>query len=283
MGSYHRRKSAAKWSSITKCLTPPEVVFITFWVSLMTYNRFFSLYTRKYTAGDKLGKKVKFWRTWFSSPTSQVCTMAAEWTTNSEPFRQLFPQAQVLIQKTKNSVNRTWWACTRTFPVARHPSQLTDGDSGDEILDSLNFLWNCRWLCSSVFLQALMVQIMRFVVYLWRNLTPKAWSVINIFFAEAFFGLDLPSNEISDSSYSSDFGGGKGCRLISGQPSFNQHEQRKKTFLQKLSIIHRSKESIKSPDLSHKPGRHYRSCRIWFWLHLVFAVLFLNLFFIIYL
>ena len=163
-------------------------------------QQIFSLDTRKYTAGDKLGKKVEFWRTWFSSPTSQVCTMAAEWTTNSEPFRQLFPQAQVLIQKTKNSVNRTWWACTRTFPVARHPSQLTDGDSGDEILDSLNFLWNCRWLCSSVFLQALMVQIMRFVVYLWSNLTPKAWSVINIFFAEAFFGPDLPSNEISDSS-----------------------------------------------------------------------------------
>ena len=29
-GSYHRRKSAAKWSSITKCLTPSKVVFITF-------------------------------------------------------------------------------------------------------------------------------------------------------------------------------------------------------------------------------------------------------------
>ena len=76
--------------------------------------------------------------------------------------------------------------------MARHPSQLAEGDSSDEILDSLNFLWNCRWPCSSVFLQALMVQIMRFVVYLWSNLTPKVWSVINIFFAEAFLAVTCP-------------------------------------------------------------------------------------------
>ena len=53
MGSYHRRKSAANWSLITKCLTPSKVVFITSWVSLMMYSRFFSLDNRNYTAEDK--------------------------------------------------------------------------------------------------------------------------------------------------------------------------------------------------------------------------------------
>ena len=53
MGSNHRRKSAANWSLITKGLTPSKVVFITSWVSLMMYSRFFSLDNRNYTAEDK--------------------------------------------------------------------------------------------------------------------------------------------------------------------------------------------------------------------------------------
>ena len=57
--------------------------------------------------------------------------------------------------------------CTRSFTVTRHPSQLPDGDSGDKILNSLDFLWNWRWPCSSVFLMALMLQIIIFIIY-WR-------------------------------------------------------------------------------------------------------------------
>ena len=56
-----------------------------------------------------------------------------------------------------------------------------------------------------------------------------------------FFRHDQPSNEKSGSSYSSDLGWGRGCGLISGQPSANQQIQRKKTLLQMLLVIHRDK------------------------------------------
>ena len=88
MCSYHRRKSAANWSSITKFLTPPKVVFITSWVSLVAYSRFFSLVNTKYTAEDRSGKNGAFLRAWVLSPTNKVYTTAAESTSDLEPHRQ---------------------------------------------------------------------------------------------------------------------------------------------------------------------------------------------------
>ena len=97
MASYHRRKSAGNWSLITKCLTPTKVVFTASLVSLMAYSRFFSLGSRKYTAGDRSGEKVGFWKAQFSSPTNQVSTTAAERMSNLKPPRRLFLKAQFLM------------------------------------------------------------------------------------------------------------------------------------------------------------------------------------------
>ena len=105
--SYHRRKSAASSFLMIKCWTPPKVFFITSWVSLRAYSRFFCSENRKYTAGDRSGKKSAFLRAWVLSPTNKVCTMAADNTSDLEPPRQLFHQPQFLMQKAKNSVNRT--------------------------------------------------------------------------------------------------------------------------------------------------------------------------------
>ena len=164
MGSYHRRKSAANWSSITKCLTPPKVVLIASWVSLMAYSRFFSMVNTKYTAEDRSGENSAFLRAWVLSPTNKVCTTAAESTSDLEPHRQLFHQPQFLMQKAKNSVNRTWWTWARPSTVTRHPSQCVDGDSGEKIWGILNFLWNSRFSCWATFLLALILQIIRFIV-----------------------------------------------------------------------------------------------------------------------
>ena len=131
---------------------PPKVVFIASWFSLITNRCFFSLVNRKYTAKDRSGKNYAFLRAWVSSPTNKVRTTAAESTSDLEPHRQLFHKGQDIKQDVKICFNRTCWACTWSFTVTRHPSQLPDGNSGDKILDSLNFLWNCRWHCSSVFL-----------------------------------------------------------------------------------------------------------------------------------
>ena len=110
--------------------------------------------------------------------------------------------------------------------MTRHPSQFPDGDSSDKILNSLDFFEIAGGPVHQVFLLALML----------IELDPK--SMIS---SKAFPGSDQPSNEISDSSYSSDSGGGRGCRLISSQPSANQHIQRKKLCSQMLLAIHRAK------------------------------------------
>ena len=90
MGSYHRRKSAANWSLITKCLSPSKVVFIASWGSWMMYSRFFSLGNRKYTAEDIKCANSAFLRALVLSPNNKVCTTAAESTSDFEPHRQLF-------------------------------------------------------------------------------------------------------------------------------------------------------------------------------------------------
>ena len=123
-----------------KCLTPPKVVLIASWVSLMAYSRFFSMVNTKYTAEDRSGENSAFLRAWVLSPTNKVCTTAAESTSDLEPHRQLFHQPQFLMQKAKNSVNSTWWTWARPSTVTRHPSQCVDGDSGEKIWAILNFL-----------------------------------------------------------------------------------------------------------------------------------------------
>ena len=90
MGNNHRRKSAANWSLITKCLTPSKVVFITSWVNLMNYSRIFSLDNRYYTVEYKSGKSSAFSRAWVLPPTNKVCTTAAESTSDLEPHCQFF-------------------------------------------------------------------------------------------------------------------------------------------------------------------------------------------------
>ena len=114
-----------------------------------------------------------------------------------------------------------------------------------------------------------MVQIMQCFVYLWRNLTPEARTVIEFFFAEAFFGSDQPGDKISYSGEGSKFGGGsEGC-LCTGPPSATLLIRSKMLILQLLSVIHRSKYNIKSCILSYKRGRRYKDSDIWFRIHLV--------------
>ena len=72
-------------------------------------------------------------------------------------------------------------------------------------------------------------------------MTPIEHSGIEVFFAEAFPGSDHPSNEISDSSYSSDLGGGRGYNPFSVKPSANRRIRGKKLLLQLLLVILRSK------------------------------------------
>ena len=114
-----------------------------------------------------------------------------------------------------------------------------------------------------------MVQIMQCFVYLWRNLTPEARTVIEFFFANAFFSSDQPGDKIFYSGEGSKFGGGsEGC-LCTGPPSATLLIRSKKLFLQLLSVIQRSKYNVKSCRLSHKRGQRCKDSRIWFRIHLV--------------
>ena len=50
----------------------------------------------------------------------------------------------------------------------------------------------------------------KYFIFCGQYMTPVEHTVIEVFFAKAFPGSDHPSNEISDSSYRSDLGGGRG-------------------------------------------------------------------------
>ena len=81
----------------------------------------------------------------------------------------------------------------------------------------------------------------KYFIFCGQYMTPVEHTVIEVFFAEAFPGSDHPSNEISDSSYSSDLGGGRGYNPFSVKPSANTRIRRKKLLLQLLLVIHRAK------------------------------------------
>ena len=102
-----------------------------------------------------------------------------------------------------------------------------------------------------------------------KELDPRSQNSHWIFFAEAFFGSDQPGDKIFYYGEGSKFGGGsEGC-LCTGPPSATLLIRSKKSYLQLLSVIHRSKYNIKSCSLSHKRGQRYKDSDIWFRIHLV--------------
>ena len=110
-----------------------------------------------------------------------------------------------------------------------------------------------------------------------KELDPRSQNSHWIFFAEAFFGSDQPGDKIFYSGEGSKFGGGsEGC-LCTGPPSATLLIRSKKSFLQLLSVIQRSKYNIKSCSPLHKRGRRYKDSDIWFRTHLVHLYIYIFL------